>query len=38
MSAITNMAKMRNFEVTPAKFNVIGMCTTGKYVQKYFSI
>jgi len=35
MLAITNMATVQNFEVISDKFNLVGICTTGNYVQKW---
>jgi hypothetical protein len=35
--AFTNMATVQNFEVISHKFNVLGICTNGNYVQKYIT-
>jgi len=31
------MAPMRKFEVMSKKFNVVGICTNGNYVQKWIT-
>jgi hypothetical protein len=33
--AITNMVAVQNFEVISDKFNVVGICTSEDYVQKW---
>jgi hypothetical protein len=33
MVTVTNVVMMRNFDVMSVKFNVVGICTSGNYMQ-----